>query len=62
MKRVCAWCEIEMEPTAGDSAQVTHGICPPCFANLMAQVGAAARVRTRRDADAAELSSYTDSV
>ena len=57
MKRVCAWCEIVMESPGGDSDQVTHGICPPCFDSLMAKVGAAYGERKDKDANAIEIKS-----
>ena len=57
LKRVCAWCEIVMESPGGDSDQVTHGICPPCFDSLMAKVGAAYGERKDKDANAIEIKS-----
>ena len=57
MKRVCAWCEIVMESPAGDSDQVTHGICPACFDSLIAKVGAASGEHRDRDGNANELKS-----
>ena len=41
-----------MESPGGDSDQVTHGICPPCFDSLMAKVGAAYGERKDKDKDA----------
>ena len=38
MKKVCAWCQTAMESPGGDTDQVSHGICPPCFDNLMAKL------------------------
>ena len=52
MKRVCAWCEIVMEYPGGDSDQVTHGICPPCYNNLMAKLGAASSAPKDSDGNA----------
>ena len=56
MKRICAWCELVMESPSSDSDQVTHGICPPCFEDLMAKVSAAARERRESDSNSAETS------
>ena len=57
MKRVCAWCQTVMESPAGDTEQVTHGICPPCFDDLMAKVDAASREPKDRDGNAMEITS-----
>ncbi len=57
MKRVCAWCEIVMDSPDGDSDQVTHGICPPCYDSLMAKVGVAIAEREDRGGDATEIKS-----
>ena len=56
MKRICAWCELVMESPISGSDQVTHGICPPCFDDLMGKVGAAARERQELDSNSAETS------
>ena len=52
MKRVCAWCEIVMESTSGDSDLVTHGICPACFDNLMGKEGTTYGAGEDRDSSA----------
>ncbi len=35
MKRVCAWCAKEMEGSKSEDKRVTHGICRPCYDDLM---------------------------
>ncbi len=57
MKRVCAWCEIVMESPSGDSDQVTHGICPACFDEVMPKPGAASDERKDWDSNAIEIKS-----
>ena len=57
MKRVCAWCEIVMEAPSGDSDQVTHGICPACFDEVMPKPGAASEERKDWDSNAIEIKS-----
>lgn len=37
MRRVCAWCTLELEPVAcapAQADQVSHGICPICAERL----------------------------
>ena len=43
MKLVCAWYQPVMEFLGGDSEQVSHGICPPCYNNVMANLGSASK-------------------
>ena len=37
MKRICAWCKIEMESThfEGHSGDITHGICAKCKEKIL---------------------------
>ena len=55
MKRVCAWCELVMESTSGDSDLVTHGICPACFDNLMGKEGTTYGAGEDRDSSAMKV-------
>ena len=57
MKRVCAWCQLVIEPASKGSDRVTHGICPACFDSLMAKVGAASEERKNGDGKAMEIKS-----
>lgn len=37
MKRVCAWCGGEMDPSDGrQGLKVTHGVCPSCRGKFFA--------------------------
>jgi hypothetical protein len=41
IKRVCAWCKMDMGVTVGSPGQqdlVTHGMCPACEARLLAEL------------------------
>ena len=57
MKRVCAWCQMVIEPPSDGSGRVTHGICPACFDSLMAKVGTASEERKEGDGNAMEIKS-----
>jgi len=46
-----------MESPAGDSDQVTHGICRACFDNLMPEKGAVSEDRRDRGGNAIEAKS-----
>lgn len=42
MKRICAWCKIEMgsdDSKAGSENSITHGICGNCRDNILFQMG-----------------------
>ena len=36
MKVVCAWCTVILED--GSDEKVSHGMCPDCFENWMAEI------------------------
>lgn len=57
MKVVCAWCQPVVEYPGGDSEHVTHGICPPCYNNVMTKLCAATRAPEDRDGNAIEITS-----
>lgn len=41
MKKVCAWCQKSLDNNSNGSDQtiITHGICPDCRSNVVAQMG-----------------------
>lgn len=44
MKAICAWCGADLGERPGSSG-TTHGICRPCAASVLAEVG----IRIERD-------------
>jgi hypothetical protein len=39
MRKICAWCEKEMEQTLVPQDGITHGICPECARSIFSQQG-----------------------
>ncbi|MBU0673866.1 MAG: hypothetical protein KJ950_04415 [Proteobacteria bacterium] len=42
MKKICAWCRVDLSESGVDSnpdAKISHGICPACADRLMAKLG-----------------------
>jgi len=42
LKRICAWCGADLDPEGIGTIEggpITHGICRPCMANLLGEVG-----------------------
>ncbi len=57
LKVVCAWCQPVMEFPGVDSEQVSHGICPPCYNNVMGNLGSASKAPKDRDGNAIGIDS-----
>ena len=43
MKAVCAWCNIDLGERHGPDEKITHGICEPCKAKMIAEIYAATK-------------------
>ncbi len=49
MRRVCAWCKLDMGIAPGEDGKVTHCICETCEAKFFAELDPQVQLRDEPD-------------